>query len=203
MSSYRAITAENGSLLRRLVDFRICGKSPVGVYLRMNQRAWKILPESIITLSPIRSYGGLLHKLVQAQSNRGQACHTFFLRNRPALGLIGLLVERRPSGDTLRGAVLGCSQHLGWQPMQDLLEEMHAGTRAREFDWPWNYSALEPLNKGRQDWRRRYAAAFQVLPTGANDLRILKSTSALGLLKCGFREHHGRFDAQDGALARI
>ena len=39
MSSYRAITAENGSLLRRLVDFRICGKSPVGVYLRMNQRA--------------------------------------------------------------------------------------------------------------------------------------------------------------------
>ena len=22
-------------------------------------------------------------------------------------------------------------EHLGWQPMQDLLEEMHAGTRAR------------------------------------------------------------------------
>jgi hypothetical protein len=39
---------------------------------------------------------------------------------------------------------------------------------------------------------------FRYSRPAQNDLRILESTSALGLLKCGFREHHGRFDAKDG-----
>lgn len=30
--------------------------------------------------------------------------------------------------------------------------------------WPFQYVGLEPLNKRRQDWKHRYAAAFQVLP---------------------------------------
>lgn len=47
----------------------------------------------------------------------------------------------------------------GWNPVQELLEEIHEGDRGR---WPCHYAALEPVNKTRQDWRRRYAAAFQV-----------------------------------------
>jgi hypothetical protein len=29
--------------------------------------------------------------------------------------------------------------------------------------WPWHYAGLEPLNKMREDWKRR-AAAFQLAP---------------------------------------
>ena len=31
--------------------------------------------------------------------------------------------------------------------------------------WPWHYAGLEPLNKKRGDWKRRYAAAFQLVPS--------------------------------------
>jgi len=53
---------------------------------------------------------------------------------------------------------------LGWRPLQDLLEEIHEGDPCMKAHWPWHYAGLEPLNKKRRDWKRRYAAAFQVLP---------------------------------------
>jgi len=34
-----------------------------------------------------------------------------------------------------------------------------------ESFWPCHYGGLEPLNKRMRDWRRRYAAAFQLIPT--------------------------------------
>jgi chemotaxis methyl-accepting protein methylase len=306
--------ADGGSWLVRLVRTRIFGKSPISAYLRLNRRLWDNLPESVTALAPIRSYGDFLHKLVQIQSVRGQLCHTFFFRNRPALELIRRLLEKRATADTLRVAVLGCStgteaysvawrirsarpdlnlilqavdisqqavevakggvystaapqiagtdildgmteaeieelfdrdgkvmtvkswikqgikwhvgdargveifdilgpqdiviannflchmdaaaaeaclrniaslvgphgylfvsgidldirtkvaKDLGWQPLQELLDEIHEGDPRMRGTWPWNYSALEPLNKRRRDWRLRYAAAFQVVP---------------------------------------
>jgi hypothetical protein len=53
---------------------------------------------------------------------------------------------------------------LGWHPMQELLEEIHEGDPCMKTYWPWHYIGLEPLNKKRRDWKRRYAAAFQVVP---------------------------------------
>src|SRR5271163_3982189 len=50
----------------------------------------------------------------------------------------------------------------GWNPVQELLEEIHEGDPILRGLWPCHYAALEPVNKTRQDWRRRYAAAFQV-----------------------------------------
>jgi chemotaxis methyl-accepting protein methylase/mannose-6-phosphate isomerase-like protein (cupin superfamily) len=58
------------------------------------------------------------------------------------------------------------AQTLGWQPVQELLEEIHEGDPHMAHDWPWNYSALEPLNKKRKDWRLRYASSFQLVPAG-------------------------------------
>jgi chemotaxis methyl-accepting protein methylase/mannose-6-phosphate isomerase-like protein (cupin superfamily) len=316
--------SDGGSWLTRLVRLRIFGKSPINAYLRFNRRLWNNLPPSFTALGPVRSYGNFLQKLVQIQSVRGQLCHTFFLRNRPALELIRRLAERRPKADTLRVAVLGCSAgaeaysvawrirsarpdlklilravdisqravevarggvyspaasqitgtnlfddmseaeigelfdrdgevmtvkswiregiewrvgdvggseifdalgpqdlvvannflchmdavaaeaclrniahlvsphgylfvsgidleirtrvaaDLGWHPVQELLEEIHDGDPRMRTNWPWNYSALEPLNKRRHDWRRRYAAAFQVVPAvaGVSDSRM-------------------------------
>jgi chemotaxis methyl-accepting protein methylase len=54
------------------------------------------------------------------------------------------------------------ARELGWSPVQELLEEIHAGDPRMASGWPFNYSSLEPLNKGRPNWRHRYAAAFQL-----------------------------------------
>jgi len=54
------------------------------------------------------------------------------------------------------------AKDLKWKPLQELLEEIHQGDPRMGVGWPWNYSALEPLNKKRRDWRVRYAAAFQL-----------------------------------------
>jgi SAM-dependent methyltransferase len=57
------------------------------------------------------------------------------------------------------------ARELGWNAIQESLEEMHEEDPNRCY-WPWHYSALEPLNKKRKDWRLRYAAAFQVARSG-------------------------------------
>jgi SAM-dependent methyltransferase/mannose-6-phosphate isomerase-like protein (cupin superfamily) len=51
---------------------------------------------------------------------------------------------------------------LGWNPLQELLEEIHEGDPWLRRDWPFHYGGLEPLDKRREDWRIRYAAAFQL-----------------------------------------
>jgi mannose-6-phosphate isomerase-like protein (cupin superfamily)/SAM-dependent methyltransferase len=53
---------------------------------------------------------------------------------------------------------------LGWHPLQELIEEIHEGDPSMRALWPWHYAGLEPLNKKRADWKRRYSAAFQVSP---------------------------------------
>jgi chemotaxis methyl-accepting protein methylase len=53
-----------------------------------------------------------------------------------------------------------------WKPLQDLLEEIHQGDPRMARNWPWHYSALEPLSKRRRDWKLRYAAVYQLVPFG-------------------------------------
>jgi chemotaxis methyl-accepting protein methylase/mannose-6-phosphate isomerase-like protein (cupin superfamily) len=307
--------AKDRFFLTRLVRKRIFGKSPIGVYLRLNQRLWNKLSASFTALGPIRVYGNVLHALAR-RAVRRQAFATYFLRNRPQLELIKRLLEQRTHDETLRVAVLGCStgaeaysvawkirsarpdlrltlhavdiskravevakcgtysllapqatntgifarmmkaeieelfdrdgdvvtvkswikqginwhvgdvsdleilhalgpqdivvannflchmdpliaerclRHiarlvrprgylfvsgidldirtkvaadLGWKPLQELLEQVHEGDTCIRDLWPCHYGALEPLNKKRQDWRLRYAAAFQLIPSG-------------------------------------
>jgi chemotaxis methyl-accepting protein methylase len=51
---------------------------------------------------------------------------------------------------------------LGWEPMRELIVEVHDGDRSVRADWPWEWWGLEPLNRKRQDWQTRYAAAFRI-----------------------------------------
>jgi chemotaxis methyl-accepting protein methylase len=55
------------------------------------------------------------------------------------------------------------AHELGWQPISEMLEQIHDGDPSVCRGWPWSWWGLEPLNRRRQDWRMRYAAAFQVL----------------------------------------
>jgi hypothetical protein len=51
---------------------------------------------------------------------------------------------------------------LGWEPIRELMVEIHDGDRSVRADWPWEWWGLEPLNRKRQDWQTRYAAAFRI-----------------------------------------
>jgi chemotaxis methyl-accepting protein methylase len=51
---------------------------------------------------------------------------------------------------------------LGWEPIRELIVEIHDGDRSVRADWPWQWWGLEPLNRKRHDWQTRYAAAFRI-----------------------------------------
>jgi chemotaxis methyl-accepting protein methylase len=55
---------------------------------------------------------------------------------------------------------------LGWEPVRDLLVEVHDGDRSVQAGWPWAWWGLEPLNRKRHDWQTRYAAVFRVHARG-------------------------------------
>ena len=50
---------------------------------------------------------------------------------------------------------------LGWKPVLDKIEAIHEGDHTLRDGWPWEYWALEPLDKKRPDWQVRYATVFQ------------------------------------------
>lgn len=81
----------------------------MNAYLRLNQWLWHKIPPSILSLSPVRSYGEMLHTLARVNGGRAQAFATHFLRNRPQLELIRCLLDRKKKGEAVSVAVLGCS----------------------------------------------------------------------------------------------
>ena len=51
---------------------------------------------------------------------------------------------------------------LGWEPVAELMAEIHDGDPFVRADWPWQWWGLEPLDRKRPDWQFRYASAFRV-----------------------------------------
>src|SRR5438094_2128407 len=51
---------------------------------------------------------------------------------------------------------------LGWEPVRELMVEIHDGDCSVRADWPWAWWGLEPLNRKRHDWQTRYASAFRI-----------------------------------------
>ena len=52
---------------------------------------------------------------------------------------------------------------LGWEPVTELMAEIHDGDPSLRADWPWQWWGLEPLNRRRHDWQTRYATAFRIV----------------------------------------
>jgi SAM-dependent methyltransferase len=50
---------------------------------------------------------------------------------------------------------------LNWTPVADRIEEIHDSDKSLRDFWPWGYWTIEPIDKGRPEWRMRYAAVFQ------------------------------------------
>src|SRR5438128_4751953 len=96
-------------ILAKAASVQLLGKSPAGLYLRLNKWVWERLPSRVRDLYPIRSYGAWLHTLVCLRARREKFFGTFFLRNRPALELMRRLADQKANGSSLRITVLGCS----------------------------------------------------------------------------------------------
>jgi SAM-dependent methyltransferase/mannose-6-phosphate isomerase-like protein (cupin superfamily) len=73
---------------------------------------------------------------------------------------------------------------LGWDPLDELLEEIHEGDPCLTDCWPCHYGGLEPLNKRRRDWRLRYAAAFRLVPASEGPRDLEKSSSVAENMRC-------------------
>ena len=54
------------------------------------------------------------------------------------------------------------ARDLGWTPLEELREEIHAGDPGMAGFWPWHYAGVEPVDKARRDWQIRFCAAFRV-----------------------------------------
>jgi SAM-dependent methyltransferase/mannose-6-phosphate isomerase-like protein (cupin superfamily) len=98
-------------------------------------------------------------------------CHMYPMVAEACLRNIARLV--RPDGYLFVSGIdldirTKIADDLGWRPLEELLEEIHDGDPAMKTFWPWHYGGLEPLNKRRDDWKRRYATAFQLSPHNEN-----------------------------------
>ena len=51
---------------------------------------------------------------------------------------------------------------LGWEPVTELIKEIHDGDPSVRADWPWQWWGLEPLDRSKHDWQTRYAAVFRI-----------------------------------------
>jgi SAM-dependent methyltransferase len=95
-------------VIERMASRRILGKSPLGVFLRLNEWIWRHLPIPSRLLD-VTAYGDLMHSLVQLRGDRRQWFGTYFFRNRPQLRLISRLADVRRRSPAVRIAVMGCS----------------------------------------------------------------------------------------------
>jgi chemotaxis methyl-accepting protein methylase len=92
-------------------------------------------------------------------------CHMAPIDAERCLRNIGQLVDRRGyifvSGVDL-DVRTKVAADLGWEPVEELIEEIHDGDISVRADWPWRWWGLEPLNRNRPNWKARYAAAFRI-----------------------------------------
>jgi len=61
---------------------------------------------------------------------------------------------------------------LGWEPVPELVAEIHNGDPSVRADWPWEWWGLEPLNRRKHDWQTRYAAVFRIAGKQCQPSRI-------------------------------
>jgi SAM-dependent methyltransferase len=92
-------------------------------------------------------------------------CHMALADAEKCLGNIARLVS--PGGYLFASGVdldvrTKVALDLGWEPVRELIVEIHDGDRSVRADWPWEWWGLEPLNRKRHDWQTRYAAAFRI-----------------------------------------
>jgi len=192
------------TMLERMDGVRILGKSPLGVYLRLNERLWRRLPRSLAGVRPVDSYAHFLHSLVRLHARREMFLGTFFFRNRPELELIRRLAEPIASDRAVKIAVLGCSNGAEVYSIRWALRSLKAGRQLVLHAVDVSHSALEcarraTYSRGVSDLVREPVCA---LMTSEEISELFDEDGELLRIKPPIREgiewHHG--DAGDPGL---
>jgi chemotaxis methyl-accepting protein methylase len=101
-----------------------------------------------------------------------------FMKEREAANCLRNIVKLvKPGGLLLcRGVDLDVRERVAEQfqlePISLRIEELHEINVRERRGWPWEYWGLEPLDKTRKDWVRRYATIFQV-PCSTNEPAVM------------------------------
>lgn len=61
------------------------------------------------------------------------------------------------------------ARDLKWNPVMDLIAEVHEGDASLTESWPYSYWGLEPFSTRVPDWAIRYASFFQIGSAGAKE----------------------------------
>jgi len=54
------------------------------------------------------------------------------------------------------------ARDLGWQPVIEMMRDVHEGDSSLINGWPLDYWGVEPFCDDRSDWKIRYASVFQI-----------------------------------------
>jgi chemotaxis methyl-accepting protein methylase len=57
------------------------------------------------------------------------------------------------------------ARHLGWEPVRELIQEIHEGDPSLTNGWPLGWWGVEPFSRNRRGWQYRYACVCQVPDT--------------------------------------
>jgi len=57
------------------------------------------------------------------------------------------------------------AKDMNWQPVLELMREIHEGDVSLTTGWPLGWWGLEPFREDHPDWRIRYASVFRVAET--------------------------------------
>jgi chemotaxis methyl-accepting protein methylase len=93
----------------KILRLTVFGKSPVGVFIRLNRQLWCYFSPRITKLPLMRIYGNLLNALVRMYAERTSYFGTFFFRNRPQLELARRLSRETGTRTSLSITVLASS----------------------------------------------------------------------------------------------
>jgi chemotaxis methyl-accepting protein methylase len=69
---------------------------------------------------------------------------------------------------------------MGWQPVPQLLREIHDGDDSLLNAWPLQYWGLEPLDDTLPDWQLRYASVFRVGESVPSEVLTLAGKESAG-----------------------
>ena len=103
-----------------------------------------------------------------------------FMKEREAESCLRNIVKLvKPRGLLLcRGVDLDVRERVAQQfhlrPISLRIEELHEINVRERRGWPWEYWGLEPLDKTRRGWVRRYATIFQV-PSSPEKIAVYES----------------------------
>ena len=97
------------SVTLKFVSLKVFEKSPVGLFLRLNQHLYGHFSPRTTKLRLMRIYANWLHALVGMHAKRTFYFGTFFFRNRPQLELARRLSRQPRNGTSLAITVLASS----------------------------------------------------------------------------------------------